>query len=237
MEFGSNLRQPQTRTSTRGIQFYNADSLLYPSTLCVGGWDKMISLRINPAKERSARTATSVYDYEKTVITAITPFQALILHDIIMDKIIPSLQEKNPEKIKIGFPINGVHMVAISNGVDKGSNPYLAIYKNISQDLIPEQKIYYEFNIATIVNNYEECKSAETTYSQEMSELKYFAKLLKHYALVLGGAEYHSNMEYGKYNRERDNLRKAGSINWSELSSSNIEDPKVPTIDSLDNFA
>lgn len=259
MDLGTNNNnKQQLRTFTRGPQFYNAESILFPSTLVVGGWDRMISLKVHPAKDKSMQTTSSVYDYEKAIQTAITPQQALDLYHIIMEKIIPSLSAETPEKIQIGIPIAGVNMVLISNGVNKGCNPYLAIYKNINQDFVPEQKIYYEFNTSDRIYDYDECKSVEMRKEVGVTELEYFALVLYKFASALSGAEYHSMMEYNKFikakeiqktnaiasalgvelpsgNGQRNYRQKDDGPNWGDTQSEDIGG-KISQVDNLESF-
>lgn len=256
----NNQNKQMNSVNTRGVQFYNAGSILFPSTLVVGGWNGMITLKIHPAKDKTQQTASSVYDYDKSIQTAINGEQAIMLSKGITTKIIPSLETK--ENCTIGVIVGGYNMVLISNGINKGCNPFIAIYKEINESFVPEQKIYYEFNNNELIENYEEIKSENIVKSIIPSELLYFNQVLIEYSKSFSNAIVHSFRVVDKSSRDRQyeinkalasqlgiqfssnynsNRRSTGSSPFNNVSNESkgkneLQVENVETLDSLDGF-
>lgn len=256
MEFFNNNQNKNEKKSvnTTGVQFYNNESILFPSTLIVGGWNTMLTLKIHPAKDKTQQSSSSIYDYEKNVQCALTGEQAFLLAKAIKEKVIPSIGGN--ENITVGVTVGTNNMVVISNGVGKKCNPFLAIYRNINNNFEPEVKIYYEFNCGDIIANYEEVKSENIRKETVPHELMYFGEILMEYAKSFGNATYHSIRYQDRYYREKqvevskalaNNLGISSSNNGYQRRQNNSPFNSVPaqqeasvenvsSMDSLDSF-
>ena len=86
MAFGTQQNNDKDNTpniNTRSYVFMNKDGF-DPSALTVGAWNEMLSLRINPALDKSRQTENKVFDYDKSVSTSLTAEKVtLLLYKII----------------------------------------------------------------------------------------------------------------------------------------------------------
>ena len=165
--------------NTRIYQFKNKDGF-EPSTLQVGGWDEMLSLRINPTLPPEKQSKEQIFDYDKFVSTSLNMEKAMLLLYKINKDIIPAIE--NDEEKNIGISVGGDSLVTVGTGkaITNTIKPYLAIHKGLNPDTKkPEQSIYYEFRKSMTIDDY----NAETgTYTVEENydaEFNLFCELLK----------------------------------------------------------
>ena len=199
-----NNQQKDAHASTRGAQFFNVNGF-EPSTMILGMWNQLVTLRIHPAKEKSQQTKTSVYDYDKSVSIVLDNKSTETLADIVNNEIIPALE--NGVECTKAVVIGTNSAVIVSTGVKKTSGkpiPYLAIARNIKPGvLIPEDMLSYTFNTSMILNNYDgnsgnsdfDIKTCQIPYQ---AEIKLFGHMLNHLAVALVGGEYHASRNLNK---------------------------------------
>ncbi|NNV04736.1 hypothetical protein, partial [Brevibacillus sp. MCWH] len=138
--------------NTRGIQFMNSEGN-FPSTLQIGYWNDMISLKINPALDKSQQTETKKFDYEKLISTAITLEKATILAEAVEKYVLPSFDEK--KEIFKGVPVGGDSLVGVGIKVINGEPvSYFGIFKSLDEKTKkPESFMIYEFKAGYSVDN------------------------------------------------------------------------------------
>lgn len=171
-----------TRTksvNTRVYQFKNKEGF-EPSTLQVGGWDEMFSMRINPTLPPEKQSRDHLFDYERFVATSFNMEKALLFLFKINKDILPAIE--NDEEKNIGISVGGDSLVTIGTGksITNSIRPYIAIHKGLNPDTKkPEQSIYYEFRKSITIDDYNP-ETGEYTVSEEYdSELNLFCELLK----------------------------------------------------------
>lgn len=207
MMFGNrqnNQRDGKTDVNTRGIQLMNSEGY-EPSTISIGSWNEMLSLRINPALEPSKRTEGRMYDYDRSVSTSLNTENVMLLLINIKEKILPAI--KNEEEASIGLPINnGSSMVVVSTGkkLTNDIRPFIAIYKNLNADTrTPEMGMMYEFKTNRAIENYDE-KTGDYTMSEVIHvELLLLIKMLESYIMNVGKFGVHYHRLVNKYMNDR----------------------------------
>ena len=102
--------------NTRGIQFSNKYGF-DPSSIQFGYWNGFLSIRITPALDRSKQTETRVYDYDKTVSSALTVEKISLLLEKIKSDIIPAI--KAGEEASIGVPTGANTLIVVDTGKKK----------------------------------------------------------------------------------------------------------------------
>ena len=205
-----NNQQKEVHVNTRGLQLFNANGF-EPSTLIIGMWNQLVSLKIHPAKEKSQQTKSSVYDYDKAINIILDNKTADTLGDIILDELIPAVNECKEFTRAVTVGANSA--VVVSSGVKRGGGkpiPYMAIARNIKPGvLLPEDILSYTFNPSYVLNNYDGMPGntefdIKTCQIPIQSELKLFGRVLKYMATALIGAEYHAARNINK--RYDDNV-------------------------------
>lgn len=200
-ELGQNNRRDYAdNINTRGFQLYNADGF-DPSTLVVGYWNNFINLKIHPAKEKSQRTDTSIYDYSKSISIVLSETAVYQLAHLIKSKIIPAIEAGKELTLTIMSGTN--NGVIISSGVAIGGDtpkPYLAIVKGIDASTrIPESIIAYEFSQAPYLEGYSGKTEDKFVKHYELSELQFFANAMERASMDYIGSSVHID----KYSRRR----------------------------------
>jgi len=205
MNFGNlqNNAKDQVNVNTRGVQFMNKEGF-DPSTLLVGYWNEMISLKMHPALEKSKQTESKVFDYEKVISTAITLEKAITLCDGIVKKIFPAIEKG--EQASVGVPVGSDSLIVVSTGVTMTGSvrPYIAIHKALDEKTKkPEVSIYYEFGQSYTVDNYDEKTGSFEVTKGINSELYLFYEILDAAKLGMSNAIAHSIRVVDKYYRDR----------------------------------
>lgn len=204
---GNNQRDTQTNVNTRGPQFMNREGFV-PSTLIVGFWNEMVSLKIHPALPKEKQTDNKVFDYEQVIMTSITLEKISVLIDRIEKDIVPHLE--NPSKsIFRGVPIGGDSLIGVGVRVEEGdtntvAKAYLAIFKNLDPSTKkPESGIFYEFKRSYTVDDYDPKTGEFSTTHDIQGELLTFLEILKAARTAMSNATSHSMRTVDKYYKDR----------------------------------
>jgi len=189
--------------NTRGIQFMNKNGF-DPSTLIVGFWNEMLSIKIHPALDKDKQSESKVFDYEKVVHTALTIEKVAKLKTDIEKKIFPAIQ-KGEDK-RIGVPVGGDSLVVIGTGKDMTGEirPYIAIHKSINEDThLPEMSIFYEFNQTMCVEDFDSKTGSFNVTTDSCGELMIFYEILKSVISAMSNATVHSIRYADRFYRTR----------------------------------
>ena len=199
----NNSKDNKNSVNTRGVQFFNRESFC-PSTLSVGFWNELISIKINPALPKDQQSEAKIYDYTKSVITTLSIDKASALIYEIENTILPALKEG--EKLSISVPTSLDSLLTVGVGELKGVYmPYVAIHKGIQQNKIPQMSIYYEFNPINLVEDYNENNGEFKVKTSNLSEFLAFTYILKASVFALTHANTHSHRFVGKWNNDKLN--------------------------------
>ena len=193
MAFGTrqnNEKDNNISINTRGYQFSNKDGF-DPSALTVGGWNDMLSIRINPALEPSKQTTERVFYYDRSVSTSLTIEKAAILLYRIENTIMPAIDAK--EDKTIGIPTSGGETLLVVGTSTRGtdtSKPYIGIFKGIKEDTRkPEIGMFYEFKAAQTIDDYNESDGTFTiTEVLPRVEFETFTELIK--SFIANGSNF-----------------------------------------------
>ena len=199
----NNNAREQVNVNTRGPQFMNKNGF-DPSTMAVGYWNELISIKMHPALPKEKQTDSKVFDYEKVISTAITLEKATTLCTGIEKKIIPAIEKG--EQASVGIPVGADSLIVVSTGVKMTGSvrPYIAIHKALDEKTKkPETSIFYEFNRAYSVDDYDEAEGTFQVTQDIHSEFKLFIELLNAAKLGLSQAIAHSMRVVDKYYRDR----------------------------------
>lgn len=201
-----NNQEKQTNVNTRAKQFMNKDGF-YPSTLLVGYWNEMISLKMHPALPKEKQTQSSVFDYQQAISTSLTIDKAMILLKKIEDVIIPAIYEGKVVSTAILIGLN--NLVQVGSGVKGELKPFIAIHKGLDANTkIPAESIYYEFvtsddqSLATI-DNYNPETGAYETSTTVHAEFFVFRELLLESIRGLMMVSAHADRYVNKYYRDK----------------------------------
>lgn len=193
----------QVNVNTKSFQFMNRDGF-EPSTMTVGGWNEMFSIRINPALDKSKQTDGRIFDYDKYVATSLTREKAtMVLYKI--EKVIKPAIEAGEDKT-IGIQVGGDSLFVVGTGVKMlGSvRPYVAIHKSLNPDTKkPEMSMFYEFRSDITIDEYDYTTGSYTVSEPVHNEFELFSILLKAYIISGSGFSTHMNRFIDKYYNDR----------------------------------
>lgn len=197
----SNNREP-VNVNTRGIQFMNVNGFV-PSTLALGFWNDMVSIKIHPALEKSQQTDSKKFNYEEVVSTALTLEKATVLLSKIQEDVLPAFFDN--KDIFRGVPVGGDSLIGAGiKATEEKAIPYLAIFKSLNAETKkPESFIYYEFKTSYTVDDYDPEEGTFNVTQNIPSELKLFASTLTAAIDALTNAFAHSNRHVDKFFRDR----------------------------------
>ena len=200
----NNEKDNTPNVNTRSYQFMNKDGF-DPSALSVGAWNEMLSLRINPALDKSRQTEGRVFDYDKSVSTSLTAEKVTLLLYKIQKEIIPAIE--SDEDKSIGIPLNGGESLLVVGTGKRLTNtitPFLAIHKSLNPDTKkPEMSMFYEFKKSSSIDDYNEQTGAYSLVSDIHSELKLFVELLKAFIIGTSNFTVHAERLVNKYNNDK----------------------------------
>ena len=188
---GNNKDRKDYGVNTRGIQFKNKNGI-DPSTIIIGYWNDMMTLKIHPALPKEKQTQENVYDYEHALNTALTLDKVQILFEG-MKHIENAIIEEKQYAVGVKVGLNSV--VMISTGVkETGSvRPFIAIYKDLDAESEQAgQGIRYEFNKSEAVVNYDPATGKTEEKHEIPSELLVFKAILKSTVENLTNAAVHA---------------------------------------------
>jgi hypothetical protein len=199
---GNNSRDNQVNVNTRGVAFMNREGF-EPSTLQIGYWNDMLSLRIHPALEKSKQTESKVFDYEQNIATALTIEKAAILADKIRTDIFPAIGEGR-DAFK-GVPVGGDSLAGVGvKTIDGRIVTYFGIYKSLDpKTKRPSSMIHYEFRTTYTVDNYDPEKGSFEVTQDIQGELLMFYKILNSCEIGLANSVAHSGRVVDKFYRDR----------------------------------
>ena len=189
----NNSKEEKISINTRGLAFYNKDGF-DPSTLGLGFWnDNFITIKINPTLPKDKQTPTRIYDYEKTVQTALTVPAARLFSECIKTKIIPAIAKG--EEHSVSIQVGGDSLVSVGTGkrITGDVRPYLAIHKGLNPSTRKaEMSIFYEFNTSNMIENYNETNGEYKLSSNYNTELQLFIDFLDAGVKALTKADVHA---------------------------------------------
>lgn len=203
---GNNSRDNAPSTNTRGKNFFNKDGF-YPSTLQVGYWNELVSLRVHPALDKSKQTDGKVFDYDQNVATAITTEKAATLGEYISTTLIENF--KNKVAGFQGVQVNGDSLVGVgTKQVGDRFVTYLAIYKSLDEKTRkPAVSIWYEFTNTNTINNYNPETGDFEVGEAIPSEVKEFGDILNKARIDLYNAGAHATRVVDKFYRDGMNSK------------------------------
>lgn len=195
---GNNKDKKDYGVNTRGVQFKNKNGI-DPSTIIIGYWNDMMTLKIHPALPKEKQTQENVYDYEHALNTALTLDKVQVLYEGMAHIENAIIEEKH---YAVGVKVGLNSVVMISTGVkETGSvRPYIAIYKDLDADSDKAGVgIRYEFNKCEAVVNYDP-STGETDEKHEVpSELLVFKTVLLSTITNLTNAAVHAMRNVQNY--------------------------------------
>lgn len=190
--------------NTRGIAFYNKEGF-DPSALSIGFWnDAFLSLKINPALEKSKQTQSRVFDYEKTVSTALTiPLMKLLSHSI-KTWVLPAIEAGEDKSISV--QVGGDSLVTVGTGkrLTGDIRPFIAIHKSLNPSTKkPELSIFYEFNRQHVIEDFNESTGDYALQSNIHSELLTFIDIIDASIAALSKGGVHATRVVMKFFNDR----------------------------------
>lgn len=198
----TNTRE-QAQVNTRGLSFFNNESALESSTMQLGYWNEMVSLRINPALPEDKQTETNKFDYDVNISTALTLDKAITLKKAVDEDILPAFNEKR--EVSKGVPVGGNSVISVGvKVVDDKPEAFLAIYKSLDGDTKkPGDMLVYNFRTVYTVDDYNP-ETGEYTLTQGVpGELNVFTRALGAAVEALTNAVAHSMRNVNRYANEQ----------------------------------
>ena len=150
--YDNNNDRPTVTTYTP-ISFANPDSALMASRLSISYFNRMMAINISPRNPATPNETYPTYNREGSIQVFLSYSQAKFLHDGFKD-IIHGNSKHHSVCIETK---NGMFM--LNDGIDKGTDPYAAIYY-MNKGSSNQSIIYYQFK-----RNYElPCDYSENKY-------------------------------------------------------------------------
>ena len=179
--------------NTRGIQLSNKDGF-DPSTMNLGYWNGFLSIKINPALDKSKQTDTRVYDYEKTVSTALSPEKISLILEKIKQDIIPAMEAGEDKSIGVPTGTNSLVVVGTGKRQTGEIRPFFAIHRALNDTTKrPEMSIAYEFNRIQSIDDYNDSTGSYNVDNSIHAEFKLFIRVLEAALVGLSNATVHAN--------------------------------------------
>lgn len=204
MDFNKNRanNKQQTNVNTRGIQLMNKEGF-DPSTLVLGFWNEMLTVKLHPALEPSKQTATSVYDYETTFQTILNVEKAQLLLNKIRATILPAIKEK--KEASVGVLIGEDTLLIVGTGVKQFNElkPFLGLFKGLNANKSAETAICFEFRATETIVDYDPMTGEHDVEKDSYPHLDIFINYLATGIKALLHAEIHSIRHVDKYYRDR----------------------------------
>lgn len=207
MAFGvqQNNSRDKANVNTRGLQFSNKNGF-DPSALSLGFWNDFISIKINPALDKSQQTETRVFDYDKAVSTALTPRIATCLLKGIRDHIMPAIETGETRSVSV--KVGGDSLVTVGTGTKYTGEPcqFFALHKELDPGTKkPAMSIFYEFAKNNLIMNYDEKTGDYTVVSNVPDEFELFIKFMSGAVVALTKAHTHADRVVNRFNNEKLN--------------------------------
>lgn len=203
--FGSTNNKEEKSVNTRGIQFKNKLGF-DPSTVSFGFWNDMLSIRMNPALPKDQQSNTKVYDYDKTVSTALSATKVALLLEKVTKVLIPALDAG--EDKTVGVVVAGDSLVCVGTGKSLTGEirPYISIHKSLSQETFkPEMSIYYEFNKEQSIDDYNAETGKYVCSANMYPEITVMVAVLKASVMAMTNAEAHADRNVNQWSNDRTN--------------------------------
>lgn len=223
--YNNNTRERKS-TNTSGIQFFNSEGV-HKSTLKYDFWDKYISIKLHPALPADKMTANEKFDYDQSIISALSGKKALKLAKYLTDIIEGDLIAKG-EKYCKGVPIGTNNGIFVGVAVPNEGSPYgyLLVTRNIDPETKkPEVAMYYQFTDEMGVDYDIETGNFDTEQDQ-LIEMELLRDALKADAITLIGATAHAARHIDKYYRDSIanavGATKGGASNGHSYNSANV---------------
>lgn len=195
----------QVNVNTKSFQFMNKDGF-DPSTLTVGAWNEMLSIRINPALEKSKQVDGRVFDYDKYVATSLTKDKVMMILYKIEKDIKPAITAG--EDKTIGVQVGGDSLFVVGTGVKMTGSvkPFVAVHKSLNPDTKkPEMSMFYEFRKDMTIDDYDHETGSYNIDESISSEFELFIMLLKAYISVGSGFATHATRYLDKWQNDKLN--------------------------------
>lgn len=188
--------------NTKGLQFYGAEGK-EKSTLIVGHWNELVSLKLHPVLEESKRTSDSKYNYSESIQTSLSPEKCSSIIESIDKFVIPSINEK--KQCCKGVIIKGNSLVLIGNKVvDDESVPFIAILKDIDPETRkPESSLDFDFKPCKYIDDYN-LDTGEFNVGFQQSDFNLFVSLLRESLKSMSNAVAHSIRNINKFKTKSD---------------------------------
>lgn len=194
-ENNNNNAPKRDNVNTRGFNLANADGTFAQSTLVLGYWNDLISIKLHPALPKSEQSEKKRFNYDESISTALTLEKAMELTRIIEEA-------KTSDKARFfkGVQVGMDSLVGISSITEEDKTTVVfGIYKGLDQETrLPSEKLLYEFRKVRIIEDYnDETGDYKMKESKESSELNVFERALlsaiDHLTNAAAHAERHVN--------------------------------------------
>ena len=199
----NNTRDNKVSVNTRGYQFFNLEGF-GESTLTIGYWNDFMSIRMNPALDKSQRSENRVYDYDKTVSTALSIRVLARLCKGIKDYILPAIE--SGEDSSVSVQVGGDSLITVGTGTKYTKTPcqYIAIHKELDEATKkPQMSIFYEFAKDSIIKEYDEKTGSYDIVNDVNDEFYLFVEMLKSSLEGFSKINAHVMRHVDKFNTDR----------------------------------
>ena len=150
-----NSEKTTRSTSTKGIHLINPRQEI-PCALDITYYDDMVRVQFAPELPANKQTENRRYDYENSVMTALTRAKCNELCNAYENVIRPAII--NCEDASVSITLAGVNVFQIGTGVVDGApHPYLCFCKDINPNTLvspKDKRLKYEFNTGEYILGY-----------------------------------------------------------------------------------
>lgn len=218
--YNNNSKSNSKDVNTTGRQYYNSEGK-HKSTLELGFWNKMISLKFYPMLPKDKITETERFDYNNGMFTSMSTERAVHMAELIEKEIIPAIEAGEKVTGK-GYPIGSDSaMVVGTDSQDDQTYGYIALLRKIDRDtMVPAEGMVYQFNTVLTIESYDYENGDFSAGKSGTMEIREFAKQLRAAAESLIGASAHAARFIDKWYRDRI-AEAVGATSGSNNGSSN----------------
>lgn len=221
---GSNKSERKDiNTNSRCIQLYNAESQIEASTLVIGVWNEYLTFKGHLALPTEKRSATSVYDYDHNLTAILSLDKVVLLHERIVDELIPAMKEKRSHSVGIVLPRKaneGESLVTVSYEAE-GDDVVFGIFKSLDdQTLKPKEMIRYHFNKVISVTDYNPETGSFDAREDYQGDFKTFMKVLDVSINNMLQCQGHGHRHANRFRDERTDNASKKTLGMQSGSSS-----------------
>lgn len=198
-----NTERVNRSVSTKGGHFINPRQET-PCALDITYYDDMVRIQFAPELPAGKQTENRRYDYENSVMTALTRAKCNELCNAYETVIRPAIEQC--EDTSVSVSLAGTNLFIIGTGVKDGApHPYLCFCKDLNPDTLiapTDKRMKYEFNTGEYVLGYNPNTGEYKSRVITCNEIDLFFHDMKNIRNASSNAYVHTERVVNRYTKD-----------------------------------